>query len=71
MEKLSGLARSTLARALSPKRRTAPAVEELVRLCGHLPPALRITAANLADRPQQTIAEHVAELVDRHAAVLR
>ncbi|NKE63565.1 tetratricopeptide repeat protein [Lentzea sp. PSKA42] len=38
------------------------AVEELVRLCGCLPLALRITAANLADRPHQTIAELMAEL---------
>ncbi|GAA3624558.1 tetratricopeptide repeat protein [Lentzea roselyniae] len=38
------------------------AVDELVRLCGYLPLALRITAANLADRPHQTIAELMAEL---------
>jgi DNA-binding SARP family transcriptional activator/tetratricopeptide (TPR) repeat protein len=35
---------------------------ELARLCGHLPLALRIAAANLAVRPAQTIAGQVAEL---------
>ncbi|MEU7477007.1 tetratricopeptide repeat protein [Lentzea sp. NPDC042327] len=50
---------------LGPERvlREEDAVEELVRLCGHLPLALRIAAANLADRPHQTIADHVAELL--------
>ena len=49
---------------LGPERvlREEEAVEELVRLCGYLPLALRITAANLADRPHQTIAELMAEL---------
>lgn len=49
---------------LGPERvlREEHAVEELVRLCGYLPLALRITAANLADRPHQTIAELMAEL---------
>lgn len=42
--------------------REEDAVDELVRLCGYLPLALRITAANLADRPHQTIAELMAEL---------
>lgn len=42
--------------------REEDAVEELVRLCGYLPLALRITAANLADRPHQTIAELMTEL---------
>lgn len=42
--------------------REEDAVDELVRLCGCLPLALRITAANLADRPHQTIAELMAEL---------
>jgi tetratricopeptide (TPR) repeat protein/transcriptional regulator with XRE-family HTH domain len=42
--------------------REEAAVDELVRLCGYLPLALRITAANLADRPHQTIAELMAEL---------
>lgn len=50
---------------LGPERvlREEHAVEELVRLCGYLPLALRITAANLSDRPHQTVAEHIAELV--------
>ncbi|GAB2809125.1 ATP-binding protein [Lentzea nigeriaca] len=49
---------------LGPERvlREEATVEELVRLCGYLPLALRITAANLADRPHQTIAELMAEL---------
>ncbi|MFI6095835.1 ATP-binding protein [Lentzea sp. NPDC051213] len=49
---------------LGPERvlREENAVQELVRLCGYLPLALRITAANLADRPHQTIAELMAEL---------
>ncbi|WP_052684942.1 ATP-binding protein [Lentzea aerocolonigenes] len=49
---------------LGPERvlREEDAVDELVRLCGYLPLALRITAANLADRPHQTIAELMAEL---------
>jgi tetratricopeptide (TPR) repeat protein len=51
--------------------REEEAVDELVRLCGYLPLALRITAANLADRPHQTIAELMAELTagDRLAAL--
>ncbi|MFD9706145.1 ATP-binding protein [Lentzea sp. NPDC059081] len=51
--------------------REEDAVDELVRWCGFLPLALRISAANLADRPQQTIAELVAELTagDRLAAL--
>ena len=38
------------------------ATGELTRLCGHLPLALRIAAANLTLHPDQTVAEHVAEL---------
>jgi DNA-binding SARP family transcriptional activator/tetratricopeptide (TPR) repeat protein len=30
--------------------------------CGHLPLAVRVAAANLADRPHRSIGEHVAEL---------
>ena len=38
------------------------ATAELARLCGFLPLALRIAAANLTLHPDQTVAEHVAEL---------
>jgi DNA-binding SARP family transcriptional activator len=38
------------------------AAAELARACAHLPLALRIAAANLADRPQRSIAGYVAEL---------
>ncbi|MCP2328280.1 DNA-binding SARP family transcriptional activator [Hamadaea flava] len=34
------------------------ALADLVAACGHLPLALRIAAANLADRPEETIREH-------------
>jgi DNA-binding SARP family transcriptional activator/Flp pilus assembly protein TadD len=37
-------------------------LDELAVLCGHLPLALRIAAANLVARPQQTVAGHVADL---------
>ena len=39
-----------------------PAARELARLCGLLPLALRIAAANLACQPDQTLAGYVAEL---------
>ncbi|MCS7479386.1 BTAD domain-containing putative transcriptional regulator [Umezawaea endophytica] len=38
------------------------AAAEFVRLCAHLPLALRIAAAKLADHPRRAIADHVAEL---------
>jgi hypothetical protein len=38
------------------------ATRELARLCGHLPMALRIVAANLVDRPRLSISEFVAHL---------
>ena len=38
------------------------AAGELARLCAHLPLALRIAAANLADRPHETIAGYTARL---------
>jgi DNA-binding SARP family transcriptional activator/tetratricopeptide (TPR) repeat protein len=37
-------------------------VAELARLCGYLPLALRITAANLLDHPDRDVAGHVAQL---------
>jgi DNA-binding SARP family transcriptional activator/Tfp pilus assembly protein PilF len=55
-----------------PRARAEPvAVAELARLCAFLPLALRIAAANLADRPGRTVADYVAELTggDRLAAL--
>ncbi len=47
------------------------AAQELAEFCGHLPLALRIAAANLADHPQQTLADFLAKarMVDRIAAL--
>ena len=41
------------------------ATAELARLCGYLPLALRIAAANLAGQPDQPIASYVAKLAER------
>jgi tetratricopeptide (TPR) repeat protein len=38
---------------------------ELARLCGHLPLALRIAGARLADRPHVSVRRHIAELSAR------
>jgi DNA-binding SARP family transcriptional activator/tetratricopeptide (TPR) repeat protein len=38
------------------------AAVEFARLCAHLPLALRIAAAKLADHPHCTVADHVAEM---------
>lgn len=38
------------------------AAEDLAAVCGHLPLALRISAANLASRPGQRLGSYVAEL---------
>jgi DNA-binding SARP family transcriptional activator/tetratricopeptide (TPR) repeat protein len=38
------------------------AAAELVRLCGHLPLAVRIAAATLASRPAATIADYITDL---------
>ena len=40
------------------------ATAELARLCAHLPLALRIAGANLADHPGQPIADYTAELAE-------
>ncbi|HUQ60141.1 AfsR/SARP family transcriptional regulator [Lentzea sp.] len=40
------------------------AAAELAKLCAHLPLALRIAAANLADHPHRRIDDHVADLRD-------
>ncbi|MEN3358001.1 MAG: hypothetical protein V7637_1983 [Mycobacteriales bacterium] len=47
------------------------AAAELARLCGHLPLALRIAAANLTDRPGRSIESFAAELAagDRLSAL--
>ncbi|MEV7229837.1 tetratricopeptide repeat protein [Polymorphospora sp. NPDC051019] len=37
-------------------------IEELARACGHLPLALRIAGANLADHPRWTTADYVAAI---------
>jgi DNA-binding SARP family transcriptional activator/Tfp pilus assembly protein PilF len=57
-------ARDLLGRLLGETRVHAEpaAAAELARVCAHLPLALRIAAANLADRPQRSIAGYVAEL---------
>ena len=57
-------ARTLLTRLLGVERVEAEpeAAAELVRLCGYLPLALRIAAANLSGRPRTTVAAYVAEL---------
>jgi DNA-binding SARP family transcriptional activator/tetratricopeptide (TPR) repeat protein len=54
-----------LRRVLAPSLvRPAPTdtVSALADACGHLPLALRIAAANLAEHPNRTLAEYVAEI---------
>jgi DNA-binding SARP family transcriptional activator/tetratricopeptide (TPR) repeat protein len=53
-----------LARMLGADRvnREPEAAAELAQICGRLPLALRIAAANLTDRPARSIADHVAGL---------
>ncbi|HLL68295.1 MAG TPA: hypothetical protein VK453_21650 [Micromonosporaceae bacterium] len=53
-----------IASMLGPARVAAqlPAIRELARLCGHLPLALRIVAANLVDHPHWTVADYAARL---------
>ena len=60
----TGDARHLLGRLLGADRiRAEPeVVEELARLCGYLPLALRIAAANATDHPQQLITEYVGRL---------
>lgn len=57
-------ARSLLADAVGTERLLAEldAVDELARLCGNLPLALRIVAADLTGHPQRSLAKHVAGL---------
>ncbi|WP_426505655.1 tetratricopeptide repeat protein [Dactylosporangium sp. McL0621] len=62
----AGEARALLGRVLGPARTNAePApADELVGLCGALPLALRIAAANLLCHPHQSIAGYVRNLRD-------
>jgi tetratricopeptide (TPR) repeat protein len=57
-------ARALLTTALGPARAGAEpaAVDELARLCGRLPLALRVAAANLVTRPHTGITRFVADL---------
>jgi tetratricopeptide (TPR) repeat protein/transcriptional regulator with XRE-family HTH domain len=57
-----------LSRTLGEQRVAAEpaAVAELAELCGYLPLALRVAAANLATRPQQSVGGLVAQLRDRN-----
>jgi DNA-binding SARP family transcriptional activator/tetratricopeptide (TPR) repeat protein len=59
-----GDAVTLLGRVLGPQRAAAEPeqVAELARLCGHLPLALRIAAANLACQPDRRIADEVIAL---------
>jgi tetratricopeptide (TPR) repeat protein len=53
-----------LGRLLGVERTTAEptAAADLAHLCGHLPLALRIVAANLSEHPGTTLADHAAQL---------
>jgi tetratricopeptide (TPR) repeat protein len=59
-----GEARAVLATLIDAERVAAEpeATAELARLCGHLPLALRIAAADLAGQPGRSLARQVAEL---------
>jgi tetratricopeptide (TPR) repeat protein len=59
-------AHELLARILGPDRVSADAAAtgELARMCGLLPLALRIAAANLLDQPGRSIADYLAELTE-------
>lgn len=59
-------ARELLARILGPDRvaAEAAATAELARMCGLLPLALRIAAANLLDQPGRGTADYLAELTE-------
>lgn len=59
-------ARKLLARSVGSERaeQEPAAITELADLCGFLPLALRIAAANLAARPQRRIADYVQRLRD-------
>ncbi|MEV0269727.1 BTAD domain-containing putative transcriptional regulator [Hamadaea sp. NPDC050747] len=51
-------------------RLNAPAVTEMARLCGDLPLALRIAAANLVAHPQWPVTDYVATLRENRIAHL-
>jgi DNA-binding SARP family transcriptional activator len=54
---------AVLARIIGRDRAEASATLELARLCGYVPLALRVAAANLADDPALRVADYVDELV--------
>jgi len=64
---------AVLAHVTGPDRvRAEPeAAAEVTELCGRLPLALRIAAAQLADRPHRSIAEYAAELATDRIGRLR
>lgn len=66
-------ARSALAAVVGAERLAAEpeATARLTRQCGYLPLALRICAAQLADRPDLRVAELAEELADRPLGALR
>ncbi|WP_433356758.1 tetratricopeptide repeat protein [Microtetraspora malaysiensis] len=51
--------------ARSPETASEGEMAELARQCGHLPLALRIAAAHLADTPTRSVARFVADLTER------
>ncbi|WP_159450269.1 AfsR/SARP family transcriptional regulator [Actinacidiphila paucisporea] len=57
-------AHDVLARTMGATRLTSEpeAADDLARLCGYLPLALRIIAARLADQPHRTLRSHAREL---------
>ena len=63
-----GRSRELLARIVGAERMAAEpdAAEDLVRLCGGLPLALRIAGARLAAKPHWRLADLTARLRDRH-----
>ncbi|GGN85641.1 hypothetical protein GCM10010112_66280 [Actinoplanes lobatus] len=69
-EESAGLLRSLAIQAANPQ--TAPLVDQVTDLCGHLPLALRIAGTRLASRPQWTVWQLIERLADagRRLAVL-
>ncbi|MBK8615929.1 MAG: hypothetical protein IPN96_02215 [Anaerolineales bacterium] len=60
-------------RGASPKLNDSPAqeVEQLAKLCGHLPLALRVAASLLNDRPDWTASALINRLQDEHTRLKR
>ncbi|WP_238008539.1 helix-turn-helix domain-containing protein [Dactylosporangium sp. AC04546] len=61
-EESAGLLRSIARQAADPQ--TAPQVDRVTDLCGHLPLALRIAGTRLASRPRWTVGQLVDRLAD-------